>query len=390
MTTAILTAYDLSNATKVGRRTYRKQILPLDTIEYKGRKITFDREYLTDLATAFKEGAYDQVPFVLADEENRHNMNPEKFRGEVKALELTADGLDAILEVSEDGAALLERNPRLGVSARLVEGLSKANGKTFKRAVQHVLGTMDPRVTGLRPWQAVDLSEGDANIQVVDLTTETYEKGNDVTTPVQDEQTTDTQVDEDTTSQPLDLSGLTDAEFDALLEAADVETTDDEGAPDSDPKPDVAPQVTDVDPDSVDDDEDDDEDDEDVVVKDDTVDTDLSVATQKTRDDLTQTRIDLAQERYKAERKALVQAGVPPFLIDLAEPLLASPEAVTIDLSNADEPVNATEAVRKILNGVKGMIDIRPEIGHQVDLSATEDDVEAALLAQWDTEYGTA
>lgn len=380
MTTATLTPFRQREATKVGRRVYRKQILPLGSIDYKGQKITFDEAYLTDLANSFKEGAYDQVPFVLADEENRHNMNPERFRGEVKAFELTADGLDAILEVNEEGAKVLEQNPRLGVSARLVEGLAKADGRKFGRAVQHVLGTMDPRVTGLRPWQAVDLAE-DTDIQVVDLTTETYE-GDVMTAPAQPKPVED---------QPLDLSTLSAEDLDALLEAADEDTP-----PADEPKPDVAPQVTDVDPDEVDeDDEDDDE--EEVVVEDNTVDTDLSddgsgvekVVDTNVRDDNAQLRIDLANERFKTERGNLVRAGVPPFLIDLAQPLLASPDEVTIDLSNSDTPVNATKVVRDLLEGVKGIVDVKPEVGHLVDLSESDDE-EAALMKQWDTEYGSA
>lgn len=383
-TTALLTPYDKAASKKVGRRVYRKQILPLGSITYEGRKIKFDKQFLTDLATAFQERAYDQVPFVLADADNRHNMDPERFRGDIKTLELTADGLDAIIEVNKSGAKVLEDNPKLGVSARIIEGLAKADGRTFKRAINHVLGTMDPKVTGLRPWQAVDLSNEGDDIQVVDLTTATYEEGTQVTAPATKTKDQD---------KPLDLSGLSDEEFEALLDAAE-DLPDDKKVEDksttkttdtTDTKPEVGdrpdatdPAVVEADPDADDDDDDDEPSGADLSV---VLDTD-------TRDTVAQMRLDLATERFANERKELIRAGVPPFLLDLAEPILASPDAVTIDLSNSDKPVNATKIVRDLIEGVKGFVEVRPEVGHAVDLSESTDE-EDTLMKQWDEEYGS-
>src|SRR5690606_2454516 len=108
------------------------------------------------------------------------------------------------------------------------------------------------------------------------------------------------------------------------------------------------------------------------------------------REDISQMQIDLAEERWSNQRKEYVRSGVPPFLLDLAAPVLSSPEAAVIDLSNADEPVNATETIRQMLDGVKGLVDLRPEIGHRIDLSADQDDTsrDDILLKQWDQEYG--
>lgn len=400
--TATLTPYDLSEAEKIGKRLYRKQVLKKGTILYKGQRIKFDDAFLTDLASSFKNGAYDQVPFVLADTDNRHNEDPERFRGEITGFEVTKDGLDALVAVNKQGAKILEDNPKLGVSARIVQGLQKADGRTFKRAIRHVLGTMDPRVTGLRPWQAVDLSEED-DTEVVDLTAEIYEEDGHMAKRKQGKAVADDSATDD--GLDLDLSSMSDAEFLEFLDLGETTTTEDDSTVDDDTEDDNPDDrsveevetdtdeeteddgsgVTDIDPNSVDAGGDEDEDDEDD-------DTDLSDAVLDTegRDEITQMRIDLAEERFKAERKDLLRAGVPKHLVDLAAPILSSPDATMLDLSNADEPVNATEIVRGVLEGVKGMIDLRPEIGHPVDLSTSEEDGETALLKQWEQEYGTA
>jgi hypothetical protein len=171
--TALLTPVDKGKARPSGATLWRKQLLPVGEIDYKGRKIVFDRPYLARLAQAFNGRAYDQVPFQLADAHNTHTNDPERFRGEVKGVELTQDGLDIIIAATEDGSALLAKNPALGVSARIVEDYARADGRHFPAAIQHVLGTLDPRIPGMRPWQAVEAANEDDG-EVIDLTVMEY------------------------------------------------------------------------------------------------------------------------------------------------------------------------------------------------------------------------
>jgi hypothetical protein len=163
---------DHGKARPSGASLWRKQVLPLGTIDYKGRKITFSREYLSSLVKAFGDKAYDVVPFQFADAANSHSNAPEQRRGTVRDLELTDDGLDIIVEAGQDAAKHLAEYPDLGVSARIVEAYDRADGKFFPAAIQHVLGTLDPRITGLRPWQAIDAANDDGD--VLDLTGEKY------------------------------------------------------------------------------------------------------------------------------------------------------------------------------------------------------------------------
>lgn len=405
----ILTPIDLAVGQKVGRRRWWKQVLPVTTIDYEGRKINFDPAFHTDLSEAYKAKAFDQVPLVFANGDNQHNMDPRNFGGEVLDMSYRGPGKDqgtwALIEADEDTAKVIDRNPKLGVSARIRQGIAKADGRTFNRAIEHICLTMNPRVTGMSPWQAVDLSEGTDNEEVVDLTTTEYQKGTDMARGSTKAKT----------ARPkIDLSALSDEQFQSLLdlsEAVRAGVEDDEVDPDDiedddledsgegedqdggkPPKKKKAKTRITVEEDSTesggDDKDEDDEDDEDG-------DADLSDATAAQRsadhDTVRQMQIDLAEQRWSNERSTFVRAGVPPFLLDLAEPVLSSPDAFTIDLSDT-ETINAGDTIRKMLDGVKGLIDMTPEIGHQIDLSDSGDgddnDPDQAFIEAWDKQYG--
>lgn len=173
MSNELRTPRSPGTAIELGNRLWRTQLLPLGEIDYKGRKIKFDKEYLSGLIRAFKAKAFDLVPFQLAPDDNKHTNDPERFRGEIVGLEMTGDGLDLLLEPTEAGEELLRTNPKLGVSARIYEEYQRSDGKAFPQALQHVLATLDPRVPGMRTWQEVEvpvaLSQQIGEVEVVDL-----------------------------------------------------------------------------------------------------------------------------------------------------------------------------------------------------------------------------
>jgi hypothetical protein len=185
MAVEIRTPFSVSAVELSGGGLFRKQVLAFKTINYtdrtgKKRKLTFDRKYGEDLVRAFKDGAYPQVPFQLADADNRHTNAPDRTGGEVVALELSKDGtgVDAYLRTWGAGTTVVEQNPKLGVSARIIEDLSTPEGRTFPRVIQHVLGTVDPQIRDMRPWEkvnSVDLSSGTVS-EVLDLSAATYER----------------------------------------------------------------------------------------------------------------------------------------------------------------------------------------------------------------------
>ncbi len=392
MSTAILTPLDFSQPVKAGRRRFWKQILPVTSIDYDGQKIDFNEEFHKDLELSHREGAYDQVPLVFADAGNRHNMDPRNFGGEVLDVQYRGkeQGTWALIEADRDAERAIKKNPRLGVSARIVQGIQKADGRSFKRAINHVLLTMNPRVSGMEPWQAVDLSNGeDIDIEVVDLTAEHYTEGTEM----------GKKSIKRTADGKIDLSALSDDEFQRLLDLAATEVEEDEETdeeeevdPDEVETPTTTPSAkkkkskTKITVEKESEGDDDEEEDEEEISE-----ADLSEAVARTATHATvrSMQIDLAEQRWNQSRSEYLAAGVPPFLLDLAAPVLKQPEAMTIDLSDTEQ-VDATAIITKMLDGAKGLVDLTDEKGHMVDLSDVqrEDDPDKALLDAWDEQYG--
>lgn len=395
---AIHSPFALSDTERVGRRRFWKQVLPVTSIKYEGRRVKFDPNFHMDLSKSFKGHAFDQVPLVFADSGNGHNMDPRNYGGDIIDMEYRGpdknQGTWALIEADREAARVIKRNPKLGVSARIRQAVEKADGRFFPRAVEHVLLTMNPRVTGMSPWQAVDLSEG-TDIEVVDLTAAQYKEGTEMgKTPKGRSQQ----------SQTIDLSTLDDDEFKALLidlttetaergiDVNDLEDEDDEGEVET-----VATRrkrsrvkvtkTTERDSEVTPDDGDDDEgDDGDADLSDD----DDGVIRRSEVSQFAQMRIDLAEQNWQRTRDAYLRDGVPAFFLDLAEPVLSQPDAITIDLSESGEDdIDVSATVLSMLEGLKKVVDLTGEIGTSIDLS---DDDEAkstddALYDQWDKEY---
>jgi hypothetical protein len=398
--TAILTPFVDLAAEKVGRRKFWKQVLPVTEINYNGHKIDFDPAFHTDLAESFKAGVFDQVPLVFADSKNGHNMDPRNFGGDIIDMEYRGPGREqgtwALIDADREAAKVIQRNPKLGVSARIRQAIEKADGRFFKRGIEHVLLTMNPRVTGMSPWQAVDLSE-DADTEVVDLTAAEYTEGTEMGKTA----TTGRR------SQPeIDLSALSDDEFKDLLidmstqvqeRGISEEDLDDNSEEGDLEDPAAAPvtrrkksrvkvtKTTERDSEVTPGDEDDDDEGE---GDGEGGDADLSERVIR-RDEVSQfgqMRIDLAKRDWKTKRGQYLAAGVPPVLLDLAEPVLSQPDEMVIDLAEGEDPIDFRDVLTGMLDNVQNIVDLTDEIGHQVDLTPDDDTTSEAdaLLAQWD------
>lgn len=329
---------------------WRKQVLRHGSLNYKGRTLTFDRAYSEQLAKAFAEEAYDTVPFVLADEKNSHTMDPTRAKGEIVGFVPTDTGLDAILRLSEEAATIVKDNPKFGVSVRIVENLERGDGYKSPAAIQHVLGTFDPRMTGMSPWEAVEMSNDDA--EVLDLTN------------LEDGEMPLTKDQEARLSKLLDLP---DDKFAALFgestEETQAELTDEEAAEivaalEEDAKAeteDVEKVLTSLSNDTVD-----------------TDNADTSVELATLREENANTRRELTEMRWTAESRELLDLGVPPFMVELAAPVL---KADTIELANGSDTIDIQGVVRGLLKGAAGVVDLTAEKGHQG--SPEGDDLEA-------------
>lgn len=384
--------------------TYWKQILHEGQIHYDGKVINCNRKYLQDLIASFNAGEVQQTMFQLANPLNGHghDYDPERQRAVAKELRLARPGeqpgLYAKLEFFNKRAAKSVReNPGLGVSARIRENfVNTRTGKFVRRAIVHVLGTIDPRVTGMQPWQPVDLSSYDSGV-VVDLSRSEYlgvkmakkDKTADLSAPTID-------LDKPLTAEMI--AALTDDELEELL-ANSASISD-----------------ADLDSDTDDDDDDDDDDSDDTDSDDDSDDTDDTDTDEPDGDTnlsrSAQRQIDLANASareanaratealrraadadWSRERADYLAAGVPPVLLDLAAPILNRPDSFEVDLSNEGgkvKSVNVGEIFRKFLDETKGTIDMSNESGHGGGWQQGDADPDAETLAAWDAQFGAA
>lgn len=151
--------------TSDGRTLFRKQVLPIGEFNYHGHKLDLSKDRLSAMKQAWDDKAYDQIPFQLADEGNRHThtKDPRYTEGEVDSVEVDdQDGLVMNLALSEEGAEVVRKNPKLGVSAKINFDYTRDFDKAyFPAAIEHVLGTINPHIKGMSPWQEVTLSESE-------------------------------------------------------------------------------------------------------------------------------------------------------------------------------------------------------------------------------------
>lgn len=348
--TILLAPVTREDTKRLTHRVYRKQVLKAGQLDYKGRKLNFDKPYFDKITKAFRDGAYDTVPFVLADKDNAHTMAAERAAGEVLGFEATEDGLDAILRLSSDAAKIVDQNPKFGVSARIVEGLTRGDGYTAPAAIQHVLGTWDPRMTGMSPWRAVEMSNTDGH-EVIDLT-----EGGAMP-----------DLDEKQKARLGRLLDLPDAEFDALLGAKpkdDGETMTDEEAERLLREAGVL------------DDDETEETEEGAELETVKLSNEAELRLSQLEESNRAVTAQLAIERWKNERNQLKVKGVPPAMLDLAAPVLSSPSSAVIDLANGSK-IDPAEVIRKILNEARGTIDLSEELGHGGNADNDETDLAA-------------
>jgi len=138
---------------------WRVQILPSGPVAYKGsRTLNFTREYRESIAEAFSAGALEIVPFAIGD---TYAGDPDSLAGEVRALEVTEDGMDAVIGVAQRAdaairASLAPGGPPFGAAPGLIENYRTSGSKAFPVVLLHVLGTTRPMITGLRGWREVE------------------------------------------------------------------------------------------------------------------------------------------------------------------------------------------------------------------------------------------
>jgi hypothetical protein len=395
MTTIVLTPERRGELIELGAGRWKKQLLPLASIKYKGRKIEFDRNYLTELVKSFRERACGPVPFQLATDKNEHSNDPERRRGTIADLEIDDDGLYAIVELDEDGEKLIKQYPDLGVSARIYEDYERAHdGKFWPAALQHVLGTLDPHITGMKPWQAVALSNEDGEVE--DLSDWEFDDGKEERKNVATKSTLKGILAK--LRESGDEAELTDEELDQLLAITDAmseDKSDESGDNDKKSEPAEA-ELTDEELDKlvadataeVDETEEEEEEGGDDVTH---TDPKLVAASQQnaTAIELANAKLEqqaielaavqakLAAKEFEAEQRTFAtQFGIPPRITEFARPLLEGEGSHVITLSNGEE-VDAGAVMRKVLTELGQtvkVLDLGNLIGTSEDGAGADDE----------------
>lgn len=364
------------NLSKHGK-VWRKQILPLTSINYDGRQIRFDTEYHKQLVRNFRSGAFPQVPFQLADASNTHTNDPERTRGELVDLRAEPTGLYGYFKLSDPSVVLSNR--KLGVSCRIIENYAReSDGRKFGHSLQHVLGTLDPRIVDMEPWESVELSSAQTDL-TVDLSNHFYTKDGGAMA----DQTEDKHVVELSTAQLDKLNALL-AEEDT--DAGDVEDTSLDGLFDDLDPADFADQ--DEDPDR-----DEDEDADDTEDRESGGGTVGLAAMHNLEGRVLELTNQLAAQRTEAEVEQLLATGLAPSIIEAARPLLAIQSGV-VELANGDQ-VSPSKAVRKLLRTVldlanKGLdvVSFDQEVGSLGGGDAAES-VRQAMVEEMDRKFGS-
>lgn len=341
-----------------GTNIFEKQVLPYGKFNYQGDSFEITSEWVDNAIRAFDDKAFDQTVVALADENNSHNVDsrPDRFGGEVIKFKKTPEGLNAIVRLTNKTADLVrETDQKLGVSVRFRECYTReADGKTWPVVIDQVLGTLDPRITGMAPWKEITLSNTTKEDAVKDSSDGEWE----MTKPTENDDKPNTELNKVT---------LTQDEYDALRALIKSPNANSSGTKAPNVDKNSTTETTKVDnpaPTAV---------------------TAVGLSNETSR--IVELSHQVAYGRYERDALAWKQAGVPPRIIELAAPVLASYEAVkTVSLSNGiATTVDAREVIRSILDECKGTIDLSQEAGHTMrgsDQDKEFDKLYKSVLAQ--------
>lgn len=165
---AVRTPLSQSPALELGHKLWRKQIIREGKIAYRGGEFDASPDYLDSVVASFRDRALGSVPFVFVDDKGAHSEAPERRRGKVIGLERTPDGIDALLQLSDDAEKLVEDDPEFGVSVLIKHDRTTGEGKYHPAVLCHVAGTYDP-VLSLKPWTEELAASNPGSDDVLDL-----------------------------------------------------------------------------------------------------------------------------------------------------------------------------------------------------------------------------
>lgn len=389
----ILTPLEFTATDTLSRKLFRKKVLPIDSISYNGRRIDFTREYLEGIVTAFSDGAFDNVPLQFADADNRHSNAIERYRGDVVDMSLEDDGLYVVVAATDDGAKSLLENPKVGISARIVNEYDRSDGKHYSAAMQHVLATHDPRIPGLGAWESINSYSNDDSDAILDLTAEKFgvnhSETKDNSVAEKDESLTaneltqlralladldnadadaETDAEDGAETEEGTDAELSQEELDALLAEVEQELSGEAAPVDPEPEADAKAEEKELATAGAE--------------LSNTNNEALELANQ-TALELSRVKAELTEQRWKNERAMFIREyGMPPALLDLAAPVLKS-EGQTVELSNGEQ-TDSSAVMRQVLTAFGKMVKVL-DLGNELGSGAEgEEDLNAAAAERRD------
>jgi hypothetical protein len=343
------------------KKVWKKQILPAGTRNYKGQTLDFSKINPACL-TAFEDGAFDSVPFVLALSDNQHpkpGQEGMQLEGDVVKLELADDGsLFGYFDLTHSAKVeetIKKSNGKFGVSGRIeVDYDAEDSGKHYEYALSHVCGTTRPHIKGMASWEPVNLSEEEKQRPVIDFSTEVIEDK-------------DKDKDDDEESGGDLMAKLTPEQIDKLLalvnDLDDIEKSADDVEKDDKKEVDIPDEAK-----------------RKIAAAEQSASRALELAERM--------QVSAAEERWGAQRARYLTDGVPPVILDLAEKVMSRHRPVTLEFAEGDV-VDATAVIQGILDECKGVVSLADERGHSFSDSRDSkkntayDKLEEQFLAQW-------
>jgi hypothetical protein len=154
---------ELGATPKARGRVFRKHILNLGDLHYKGRTLTLDDAWYRKLEQNFRSGvSMAQVP--LANDKNEHTEDPLANTGEVIGIERKGGKVYSLVDIRDPDVAQRIADGRiLGASAYLhLDYEDTRSGKKVGPALLHHCLTNRPHVLDLEPYEEVVAATADS------------------------------------------------------------------------------------------------------------------------------------------------------------------------------------------------------------------------------------
>lgn len=181
---AVRLPLNMSVMEKVGDK-FKKEILRVGEIVVDaktGRKFNFTSDFLRGIVSNFGK-VLDYVPLLYTDSKNAHTATGHhgNYAGTVEELSLddpvNPTKVYGTFNLTDDAKAMIEHNPRYGVSVTAHPTfVDAASGEFHGPMLLDVAGTHQPKLTKMDNWEKVSVmaSEVQSDYDVLDLSNEAY------------------------------------------------------------------------------------------------------------------------------------------------------------------------------------------------------------------------